>query len=84
MPNFNLMQFATSMLQRNKNIPQNPMTNEMVNAIQSGDSKKGEQLARNICQSYGISPEEAFNNAQQFFGIGGNPTPNKPTLPNRR
>lgn len=42
---------------------QNPMKREMINALLTGDRAKGEQLANNILQSYGLSREEALQQA---------------------
>lgn len=35
--------------------------------IQNGDDATGEQIARNLCESYGITPEEAYAQAMRFF-----------------
>lgn len=45
----------------------NPVAQNLLAAIQSGDSKKGEEIAKNLCNSYGITPEEAYNKALAFF-----------------
>ena len=65
---FNPQQMLQQMMQRNPNMFQNnPQARQYMEVIMNGDAKRGEELARNICQSYGISPEEGVQQAQQFF-----------------
>lgn len=56
------------LLQRNPQIQMNPLAKNMMNVLQNGDAVKGEEIARNLCQSYGVSPEQAYGMAMQFFG----------------
>lgn len=65
----NPMNFAMQMLQNNPNIANNPNAQSMINVLQNGSDKEREQLAKNLCSSYGVTPEEAVKQAQQFFGI---------------
>lgn len=67
MNNFNPMQFALNMIQRNPQIANNPRAQDMIKVIQSGDSARGQQLAENLCQTYGVTKEQAMNQAMQFF-----------------
>lgn len=68
----NMQQFALNVLARNpqlqKRAKSNPMLQQGLNAIQNGDVASGEQLARNICNSMGVTPEQATNQAMGFFG----------------
>lgn len=68
----NMQQFALNMIARNPQLQKraqgNPMLQQGLNAIQNGDSRAGEQLARNICNSMGVTPEQATNQAMGFFG----------------
>lgn len=57
------------LIQRNPNIANNPRNKAMLEAIQNGDSVKGEQLANNLCQSYGVTREQALAQAKQYFHI---------------
>ena len=41
----------------------------MIQAVQSGDAEAGERIARNLCQSYGVTPEQAIQQAKGFFHI---------------
>lgn len=64
-----IQQIVNSLLQNNPNIKNNPNAQEMLNVIMSNDSVKGEQIARNLCQTYGLTKEEAVQKARQFFNI---------------
>lgn len=60
---------AQYMAQLRQNVANNPMASGMLDIIESGDAKKGEQMADNICKSMGVSREQAIAQARQFFGI---------------
>lgn len=60
----NLMQFAMNMLKQNPNVARNPQAQAMLQVLQSGDAQKGQQIAQNLCQTYGITPEEAVKQAR--------------------
>ena len=47
----------------------NPNARAMIQAVQSGDAETGERIARNLCQSYGVTPEQAVQQAKSFFRI---------------
>ena len=64
-----LRDVALGILGRTPQVAQNPNAQSMLGVIQQGDSQKGEQIARNLCQSYGVTPEQAFEQARRFFGI---------------
>lgn len=64
-----IMNFAMNAIAKNPQLAGNPQAQELINVIKSGDSVKGEQIARNICQSYGVTPEQALDKATGFFGI---------------
>lgn len=65
-----IFDFAMRLLSNNPAIANNPRNAEMFNAIKNGDQAKGEQIARNLCESYGVTPEEAIEQAKKHFGIG--------------
>ena len=48
-------------------LSKNPLAQNLFTCLQSGDSKKGEEIAMNLCKTYGITPEEACKQATQFF-----------------
>lgn len=65
----NLMNFAMGIISKNPQIANNPNAREMIKVIQSGDFKRGQQIAQNLCQSNGTTPEEAVKQACGFFGF---------------
>lgn len=42
---------------------------DYINVIKNGDSSQGEQIANNLCNSMGLSKEEAITQARNFFHI---------------
>lgn len=64
-----MMDFALNLLSRNPNIANNPNAQNYISVIRSGDAAKGAEIANNICASYGISKEEALQQARGFFHI---------------
>lgn len=64
-----IMQFAMSMINKNPAIQNNPQAMELISVIQSGDSARGEQIAQNLCNTYGVSKETAIAQAKQYFGL---------------
>lgn len=64
-----LKSFAMMLLRQNPNIMNNPQAQHMVSIIQNGDSTQGQQIAENLCKTYGISKEDAIQQAKQFFGM---------------
>lgn len=66
---FNPAQFAMNMIKNNPQVMNNPMAQNYIGIIQSGDAQKGQQLAENICKTYGVTPQQAIQQARQFFNI---------------
>lgn len=64
-----IQQMAMKILKENPNIANNPNAQSMINVIQSGDEKKGQEIAENICKSMGVSKEDAIRQAEQFFHV---------------
>lgn len=58
-----IQQMAMKILKENPNIANNPNAQSMINVIQSGDEKKGQEIAENICKSMGVSKEDAIRQA---------------------
>lgn len=56
----NLMQFAMNMLKQNPNVARNPQAQAMLQVLQSGDAQKGQQIAQNLCQTYGLPGPESL------------------------
>ncbi len=66
---FDMRSFALNLLSQNPNIRSNPQLQDMLQVIKSGDSVRGQQIAENLCSTYGISKEDAISNARNFFHI---------------
>lgn len=66
---FNFMQMAMNLIGQNPQVANNPQAQNLIQVIQSGDAKKGQEIAQNLCQTYGVSPEDALKQAKQFFNI---------------
>lgn len=64
---FNPQQFAIQMIQNNPNMASNPYVQQLIEIIQNGDKKRGEELANNILNTYGVSKEDAMGRAKNFF-----------------
>lgn len=58
-----LMQQAMS----DPRIANNPQAQNILNILKSGDAVAGEQMARNLCQTYGMDPQQGVAQAQQAF-----------------
>lgn len=68
MPN-NIMGLALDIIQKNPALANNPNAREMIEVIRSGDTAKGQQIAKNLCDTYGMKPEDAISQARSFFHI---------------
>lgn len=69
MSNNILNNLVNMILQANPNIKENQQASSWLNVIQNGDSTQGQQIADNICKSYGMSREEMLEQAKKFFNI---------------
>lgn len=65
----NIQQFALNLINRNPQIAKNPKAQEMIDVIRRGDANAGMQIANNICNTYGISREQAVQDASKFFHL---------------
>lgn len=64
-----LMQFAMAMINKNPAIQNNPQAQELISVIQNNDSTRGEQIATNLCNTYGVTKEQAIFQAKKYFGL---------------
>lgn len=64
-----LKQVAIEALKRNPNVANTPQGQQFLQILQSGDDAKGQQMAKNICQSYNMSEEDAISKVRQFFNL---------------
>lgn len=69
MQNNPMMDFALNLIQQNPALQNNPNAKEMIEVIRSGDTAKGEQIASNLCKTYGIDKNRAVQQARSFFNI---------------
>lgn len=65
----NPINFAMQMLKQNPSIANNSNAQNMINVLQNGSPQEQEELAKNLCQSYGITPEQAVQQAKSFFKV---------------
>lgn len=68
MPN-SLKDFALGLIGQNPALQQNPNAQVMIDAIRTGNSKRGQAIAKNLCNTYGVKPEDALSQARRFFNI---------------
>lgn len=66
---FDPRSIALNLISRNPAVANNPQAQNLIGVIQNGDSKKGEEIARNLCNTYGVTPEQALTQAKNFFGF---------------
>lgn len=61
-----------AMLDRIKSHPDianNPQMLSYIEVLESGDSKRGEELANNLLKTYGTTKEDALAQARAFFRL---------------
>lgn len=78
-----IQQMTMKILKENPNIANNPNAQSMINVIQSGDEKKGQEIAENICKSMGVSKEDAIRQAEQMKLRFGYMDQNEPKMMNK-
>ena len=64
----NPQQIFQQMLGNNPSM-NNPIMKTAFEMAQNGDSKGGEELARNLCREKGINPDEAITKVKQQLGM---------------
>lgn len=65
----NLKDFALNMINENPNVVNNPNAKEFLNVIRNNDDVRGKQIAQNLCDSYGLTTDQAVQQAKRFFGL---------------
>lgn len=58
---------AIRQLERRPEIANNPLAREWLEVVKSGDSQKGEEIARNLCANSGVTVDQALEEARRFF-----------------
>lgn len=69
MPAINPMQSMINMIRANPAIADNPQMQAYIDVLESGDSKRGQELANNLLETYGMTKEDALAQAKAFFHI---------------
>lgn len=64
-----LAQMAMNRISSDPSFQRNPQAKAFMDIMQRGDVAQGEQMARNLCQSFGVSEQKAFQQAKSFFKI---------------
>lgn len=76
MAGMNIPPMVMNMLMNSPQAKNNPMAKQLIQILNSGDNAAGEEMAMNLCNTYGVSKEEAIQQAQQwaqgFPGFNGN------------
>lgn len=62
-------ELAINLISQNPRFANNPQAQNYLRVIQSGDAQQGEQIARNLCQTYGMTPDQAVQQARTFFNL---------------
>lgn len=65
----NVQQLAMTLIRQNPNVAHNPQAQEMLGAIENNDSVKGKAIAQNLCNTYGVTRDQAVAQAKRYFGI---------------
>ncbi len=65
----NIFDFAMNIIKQNPQVRNNPMAQNYINAIESGDEAKGQEIANNILNSYGLTKEQAMNDIAKNWNI---------------
>lgn len=63
----NPIQAMVNQIKSSPQIASNPQMLAYIEVLESGDSKRGEELANNLLQTYGVTKDEALAQAKQFF-----------------
>ena len=64
-----LAQMAMNRISSDPNFRNNPQARAFADIMQRGDIAQGQEMARNLCQSFGVSEQEALQQAKSFFRI---------------
>lgn len=67
--NQQMQMILQQLLQNNPNIQNNPQMREYLNILQNNDAVRGQQVAENLCKTYGLTKEQAIEQAKKFFNF---------------
>lgn len=57
------------LLSRNPNVQNNPQSKALLDVIMNNDAERGQQIAENLCKTYGVTKDDAVAQAKKFFNI---------------
>lgn len=63
----NPMQMVLGQLANNPNIANDPQKKHMLEVLQSGNAEEGQKIAQNLCETYGLDPQQAAQQAKSYF-----------------
>ena len=69
MTNIGSIQQVIGMIEKSPAFASNQNARQMLECIKNNDAETGQKIASNLCKSYGVSPQDAVNQARQFFHI---------------
>lgn len=64
-----VIQALVSRAAADPSIANNPNSRAMLEVLQTGDSKRGEQIANNLLNTYGVTKGDAVRMAREFFHL---------------
>lgn len=64
-----MLQTMIDRIKANPNIAGNPQALAYIEVLESGDTKRGQELANNLLETYGMTREDALAQAKQFFRL---------------
>lgn len=67
--NNQISNLLSRLINNNPQIQSNPQAKELIDTLQHNDSQKGEQIANNILKTYGLTKEQALEQAKKYFGF---------------
>lgn len=65
--NMSPQQILQQAMRMNPNIANNSQVQQYIQVLMSGDARKGQELAQNICGSFGVTPEQGVQQCQQYL-----------------
>ncbi len=69
MPSRSPISAMINMIKANPAIADNPQAQAYLDVLESGDNEKGEEVANNLLKTYGMTKEQALDEAKKFFCI---------------
>ena len=64
-----MVNFVQQMMNQNPQVANNPLARELMGIIQSGDESRGQQIAENLCKTYGVNKNDAISQARKYFNL---------------